>query len=245
MGTVMDKHHILHEIRRTAEANGGVPLGSVRFRASTQIKEADWFGKYWRSWGEALVEAGFPPNEMQSAYDEDALLKALIDLTREIGVFPVKANLMLKRKRNPSFPSHNVLRRFGSKAQCVSRLLEYCRGHAGLDDVAAILAKIPSRRSPPVEESASRIASGYVYLVKHGSRREYKIGATDNPLRRHGEVAFELPEKVTPVHTIETDDPYGVERYWHHRFREKHKNGEWYQLNAEDVRAFRRWRRIF
>jgi hypothetical protein len=86
---------------------------------------------------------------------------------------------------------------------------------------------------------------GYVYLLKHGSRREYKIGRTNNLLRREGEVRIELPEKLTPIHYIETDDPAGIETYWHTRFAGKRKEGEWFALTAEDVRAFKRWKRIY
>jgi hypothetical protein len=34
------------EIRRTAEANGGTPLGKSRFAAETGVREHDWSGRY-------------------------------------------------------------------------------------------------------------------------------------------------------------------------------------------------------
>src|SRR5205823_1144139 len=86
-------------------------------------------------------------------------------------------------------------------------------------------------------------AVGYVYLLKHGTRREYKIGRTNNPLRREGELGIQLPEKCQPVHYIKTDDPEGVEAYWHRRFAGKRKEGEWFALSTQDVRAFKRLRR--
>ena len=81
-------------------------------------------------------------------------------------------------------------------------------------------------------------------MLKHGSRREYKIGRTNNQLRREGEIGIELPEKIEPIHVIETDDPAGIEVYWHRRFADKRLKNEWFALNADDVRAFKRWRRI-
>jgi len=38
----MNKRHILDEIKRTAAANGGVPLGISRFSQETGLKDSDW-----------------------------------------------------------------------------------------------------------------------------------------------------------------------------------------------------------
>ena len=50
----MEKQHIIDEIKRTAEKNGGVPLGKRRFFSETGIAESDWYGKYWVKWSDAV-----------------------------------------------------------------------------------------------------------------------------------------------------------------------------------------------
>jgi hypothetical protein len=79
---------------------------------------------------------------------------------------------------------------------------------------------------------------GHVYMFKLG--KHFKIGKTFAVPRRHREIALELPEKPEVVHTIRTDDPSGIEAYWHARFADKRTNGEWFALRPEDVRVFKR-----
>jgi len=235
----MDREHILDEIKRTAKANGGQPLGRDRFHEETGIREGDWYGKHWARWNDALREAGFLPNRLQGAYDEDRLIESLIGLVREIGRFSVHGELRLKRRSDPAFPSHNTFSRFGSKSQLVSKLLGYCRSHAGFDDVVSLCsnAHSPEQLAPPEAiEDAAQIGS--VYLLKSG--RYYKIGKTNAIGRRERELSIQLPEKARTVHVIKTDDPGGIETYWHNRFAAKRKHGEWFELGASDLKAFQR-----
>jgi hypothetical protein len=236
----MDKQLILAEIRRTAKENGNRPLGVQRFAAETGIREADWHGKLWARWGDALREAGFEANTLVEAYESDFLLEKYIELTRELGRFPVKAELQMKARRDRSFPSHNTFRRFGGKTALIRKVKLYCETHRGYDDVIKMCSSIPpdSSKHQEPEKRAREIVLGYVYLAKSG--RYFKIGQTNAVGRRERELVIQLPEKLSIVHKIITDDPLGIERYWHKRFESKRANGEWFALSSDDVAAFRR-----
>jgi hypothetical protein len=235
----MKKDHILAEIRRTAE--GGKPLGMQRFSRVTGIRKADWLGTHWLRWGDALVEAGFQPNTFASAVPEEDLLGALAILTQDLGHFPIDAELKQRARSDRKFPSHSTFRRLGNKNERARALMAYCLKH-GMDDVAALCAPIAdapeSSPSKPDVEAEADDGFGFVYLLKSG--RFYKIGRTNAPGRRERELAIQLPERATLMHEIKTDDPAGIEAYWHHRFRERRKNGEWFELTPGDVSAFRR-----
>ncbi|MGH9466150.1 MAG: GIY-YIG nuclease family protein [Terriglobales bacterium] len=79
---------------------------------------------------------------------------------------------------------------------------------------------------------------GFVYLLKSG--RYFKIGRTNNDGRREYEIRIQMPEPVKRLHSISTDDPQGIEEYWHRRFASKRRNGEWFDLDPADIAAFRR-----
>ncbi len=134
----MDKKHILDEIRRTANGNGGSPLGRQRFFAETGIKASDWSGKYWVRWNDALVEAGFSPNQLNLAYDEEFLLEKFAFLIKELGHFPVSNEIKMKARHDDQFPSHNTFSRLGRKHELAAKLVKFCHERNGYDDVVAI-----------------------------------------------------------------------------------------------------------
>lgn len=78
-----------------------------------------------------------------------------------------------------------------------------------------------------------------------GHPGQYKIGRTNLVDHRLPELGATSAVEPTLLHEIKTDDPVGVEAYWHARFADKRMRGEWFRLNAADVKAFKRWRRIY
>lgn len=115
----MTKSEILAEIRRTAEANGGVPLGTSRFRTETGIKRADWYGRYWSSWGEAVQEAGLQAQDWISAVPEERLLEQYVALVRTLGRVPRDPEVRMRRRTHPEFPSHGTFGGLAERRSCL------------------------------------------------------------------------------------------------------------------------------
>jgi hypothetical protein len=202
----MTKEHILSEIRRTASANGGAPLDVQRFFNETGIKQSDWDGRFWARWGGALIQAGFQPNEFNTARTGEDLLDNLAGLVRELGRFPVLPEIKLKARTDPTFPSNTPFRRLGGECTLAVQLEKFCRDR-GENDLAELCAVAAERDAS--EDAEDEL--GYVYLMKAG--RFYKIGRTNALGRRERELVIQLPEAAKVVHSIKTDDPTGIEEY--------------------------------
>lgn len=125
--TVIDRATILSAIRERSEANGGVPLGRTRFEKLTGIRQSDWLGRYWARWSDALREAGYEPNKMQRALDDETILSALVPVVRELDRLPTDAELKLRRRSDRLFPSRGVFERLGWKRELAAWLLEHSR----------------------------------------------------------------------------------------------------------------------
>jgi hypothetical protein len=241
----MTKEQILAAVRKAAAANAGKPLGRARFAAATGISEKHWAGKYWIRWSDLVRDAGLTPNSYNVGRASDEMLERLTGFVAELGHFPVTGELKLKRRADATFPDAKTFSRFGSKADLVAAVASFAEQHGNQTVVDICQGLTGLTASLSASGTKLGIADiGYVYLVQHGTRREFKVGRTTNPLRREGEVAIELPRQLKPLHVIKTDDPAGVEAYWHRRFAEKRLKGEWFALSAQDVAAFKRWRRI-
>jgi Meiotically up-regulated gene 113 len=234
----MDREFIVSEVQRSALANGGVALGRLRLESECGMKEHHW-RKFWARYSELVKEAGFEPNSVPEPWTVDQLCAFVAELARELGQFPAHSDIRVRKTSDPSFPTHRIFdRRLGGKADRISKVAAWCRANAGYEDVLAICNSTTVRKivNEPIEMGTQR--DGHVYLLRSG--RFYKIGFSVHAGARERQLAIQLPEPVSTVHVIVTDDPQGIEAYWHRRFAAKRKNGEWFDLTREDVAAFRR-----
>ena len=171
--------------------------------------------------------------------DKDETLSRYVALVSELGKIPTDAELLMKHNADKSFPIVSSVRKaIGRGLDGVKAGLERAKQQNPSPNVVEIFRNEVLRLSslrPAIASEEHFSVSGYVYLLRAG--KNYKIGRTNDVFRRHGELKVQLPEKGEPIHWFETDDPSGIEAYWHNRFKDKRKNGEWFALSAVDIKA--------
>jgi hypothetical protein len=254
----MDKSYIFAEVRRLAQQNGGKPPGRRQFYSLTHTRERDWMNKPWNSWnnwGDVLEEAGFQRLEARTKFDSSRILKELALLTRKLNRLPVTADMRREKRQNEDFPNDKVfLETFGSRERALAALIQFCKCESEFTDIVPVLtnANVTTgfRKSAISSEGAdtgAKLANfvvGSVYLFK--SDKQYKIGSSRAVYRRLSELINQSALGGKPIHIIQTDDPEGIERYWHKRFESSRivamnkSSGEWFLLSPSDVAAFKR-----
>ena len=160
-------------------------------------------------------------------------------LTRRLGRLPTTPEMRLEKRLNLKFPSHSSVLVAGREA-LRRELHDYCRSHEGYEDVEQILSAVPTSAKPKdaPQETRNRLKHGYVYLLMPG--RNHKIGYSISALSRADAIGNMAPDGAVIEHLVRTDDPRGIEAYWHNRFADKRGNGEWFSLSSSDVAAFKR-----
>src|SRR5437016_3148576 len=213
-------------------------VGEGVFNRETGVSSYYWRGGYWRSWSAFQADSGYVPNSPTQRITDETLLQRFAELALDRKQIPTTADLSLKKKEDPSFPDKTVFRRWGNRSALLAKVAEFCEGKAPFAPVLELLTHGISNNLNHRLDSF-RI-KGFVYLLRSG--KYYKLGRTNAAGRRLRELAIQLPQKPDTVHVIETDDPEGIEQYWHRRFAEKRHGGEWFALSADDVRAFKQRR---
>lgn len=134
-----ERECVLSEIRRIAAETGRVP-GARQFRKLTGLKNTLWEGKHWPNWSAALHDAGFDPNELQSALPAEDLLRALAVLTRDLGRAPSQRDIKFAHNKQSSFPSHGVFNnRWPRRSAQLTALRAWCIENDSFHDIVGLL----------------------------------------------------------------------------------------------------------
>jgi len=152
------------------------------FTRETGIAARQWRGKFWARWGDALVEAGYRPNDWTGRLDSGAILAGVIAACRHFGRLPTKDEIEIYRKSAPSIPTaKSITRHFGSRSDLIAALARRSAGDRGLADIAAMLPETHETNVTPLA-SAAKMPGGFVYLIRSGDF--YKVGRSDDLERR-------------------------------------------------------------
>lgn len=79
------------------------------------------------------------------------------------------------------------------------------------------------------------VRAGYIYVIRSGPY--FKIGRTNRIDRRMAQLGVQMPHPVEIVWTKHVTDMCTAERYLHERFAGKRLNGEWFDLDSNDLHA--------
>jgi hypothetical protein len=172
---MVTREHIISEAKRLFERDGRSP-GSDRFKCETGVKKHEW-QRFFARWNDVLREAGIPENQLQARYPVEELLKKYISLARELGRLPTSGDIRVKAHALAGFPhDDSFIRGLGRKSERVQRLLKYCQGRDGFEDIIRMCEEYVPRAHTASDEVTSDPDFGFVYLLKSG--RFYKIGRT-------------------------------------------------------------------
>ncbi|WP_197387758.1 GIY-YIG nuclease family protein [Ralstonia pseudosolanacearum] len=231
----MKKEDVVQRILELAACHGG-RVSKKLFLQETGISEGRLRGQLWfPGWNSLLAQIGVQTNEFSRARtSDDEVAAAVAELSKRLGRWPTEDEFVREKKANESFPTLTVIRR----AKKSGRLWGILRNYRAEDVTYSVVRSIAESRAeeerePQIDQDLDALARvrGYVYMLRSG--QHYKIGFTSSPVRRFREVRIELPDETVQVHAIETDDPKGIEAYWHKRFAEKRiRNSEWFKLDA-------------
>ena len=236
----MNKESVTQRILALAGDREG-HIGLKAFLDETGIKE-NWLRiqPWYSGWNSLLAELGLNTKSFGVVRSSvPNIVMAVANLIVRDSLWPTQDALARERKRDDLFPSLKVirpLRKTGELARLIVQL-----GSTDPNFAAAALLAAPHAAQLAQDTSvlSSERITGYVYMLRSGSH--YKIGKSKDPSRRWREIRLELPEETHQVHSIPTDDPTGIEAYWHHRFKEKRvRNTEFFKLDGSDILAFKR-----
>lgn len=230
------EERILAAYRRATAENGGKPIGASQF--SKEVPERSWRGKYFARFSDLVCKAGFAPNQKRERLDDSELLEPVAKLACELGRVPTEDERKIARRQDKGFPSNTTLRdHFRGQQGLSAALLAFCAGRTDFNDLFDILS---ASRETEAATDPDRLRDGFVYLMRRG--KYYKIGFAANVKGRESQLNRPVPDSVphATIHAFKTDDPRGIEAYWHQRFAEKRREGEYFELTLKDVAAFKR-----
>ena len=79
---------------------------------------------------------------------------------------------------------------------------------------------------------------GYIYILKMNSEKPlYKIGVSRNAHKRLKQINPKMPYTLKLSFSVKVNNMYNVEKILHNIFAEKRMEGEWFELNDNELNS--------
>lgn len=122
----------------------------------------------------------------------------------------------------------------------LKEIIDYCLENISEEEIKRINEeeynkKFNMRENKIVDENIKKTKDGYVYIIKKNDENIVKIGMSKNYSERTKQISTKLPFEVETVKVFKTKDMYSLEKKLHDFYKEKRLNGEWFELNNEDL----------
>lgn len=77
---------------------------------------------------------------------------------------------------------------------------------------------------------------GFIYLVKDNASNRIKIGITTNHKDRLRSLNTMVPYGITTIAVFQSGRYEELEKEVHEKYKDKRKNGEWFELNNDELK---------
>lgn len=245
------KEEILKKIKEWSKENDGKTPGEKVFYEYADFNVYQLHKLGWANYGELVDEAELIPNTFDNTqYSYEQICDLFISAMREKNQWPSRGYLDVKHLNDSSYPSSATFyKKLGLTGDLAQSILDYIGDKDDYDDVKNICLPVIEKYavSDKSDEAGKTVEEVYMYKYKNQSQ-PIKVGRSKDVERRGEEIVIGAHDKAVLIHSIKTDDPSGVENYWHRRFRKSGReeyNNEWFRLKPEDVKAFKRWKKIY
>jgi predicted GIY-YIG superfamily endonuclease len=189
---------------------------------------------------------GLVPNKpgQELMLDDEELLQRLYELCVEEERIPHQS-LLRTWVRDGRFPIHTLEKRFGGMLGVQERLLKFAHVNGHVSNLAELPgwkidteSLVESWKSEPTEALNEEC---FVYLMKDIRNGRHKIGIARNPEIRERTLQSEQPKTQLVVYKkyVNRKIAAAFEKALHETYSHKRSRGEWFALDAEDLKELR------
>lgn len=147
--------------------------------------------------------------------------KALLEF--ELSVDFYKTFLSLYRNEEKDY-NKKIIRTILERFECFNEF-----------DIRNFKEEPVEKNESPVKLAEPQIEKGYIYFIQEDYAGRVKIGKTVNLDQRIENFGVKLPFNIELIHSVQSNNHHYTEKLFHVHFNDKRANGEWFDLNDDDI----------